>query len=322
MAKKNKVKISPIDFTFKAIIMLILIVYTISIFFVVFWGLLNSLKSLDDFYSQTLSFPKLGVMPVEAEDYYEALKFGNYVTVFKEFTYTKEVSYFTMFSDVPVGIRTDANIFTMLFNTLYSAGFCSILGVLINYIVAYLAAKYKFKFSAVLYGYVIATMSIPLVGTTPAMIDMLQKLGFFSSYGGLLAMKAGWGGMYFLVFYAFFEGLPDSYTEAAEIDGASQLNILIRIIMPLGVKMIGTIGLIIFVANWNDYNTSFVYMPAIPTLAFGIYNLAHKAASKPLFQGLVYKVAGCMILVLPILILFILAKDKIMGNISAGGLKG
>ena len=127
MAKKNKVKLSPIDITFKTFIMVILIVYTISILFVVFWGLLNSLKAMDDFYSQTLSFPKLGVMPVEADAYYEALKFGNYVTVFREFTYTKEVSYFTMFSDVPVGVRTDADIFTMLLNTLYSAGVCSIL---------------------------------------------------------------------------------------------------------------------------------------------------------------------------------------------------
>ena len=322
MAKKNKVKLSPIDMTFKTVIMTILIIYTISIFFVVFWGLLNSFKSMDDFYNQTLSFPKLGVMPVEAEDYYEALKFGNYVTVFKEFTYFKEISYFTIFSSTPVGVRSDATIFTMLLNTLYAAGFCSVLAVIINYTVAYLAAKYKFKFSSVIYAYVIATMSIPLVGTTPSMIDVLQKLGFFGTYGGMLAMKAGWGGMYFLVFYAFFEGLPDSYTEAAEIDGASQLNVWIRIIMPLGIKMIGTVGLIQFVANWNDYNTSFVFMPTIPTLAFGIYNLAHRPSTKPLFSGLVYKIAGCMILVVPILVLFILAKDKIMGNISAGGLKG
>lgn len=322
MANKKKIELSPGDIAFKTIIMLILIVYTISIIFVIFWGLMNSFKSMTDFNAQALSFPKLGVLPVDAAEYYEALKFGNYLEVFREFTYQKTASYFSIFSDTPVLVETDANIFTMLFNTLYSAGFCSLLAVVINYIVAYLAAKYKFKFSAVLYGYVIASMSIPIVGSTPSMIDVLQKLNFFSTYYGMLAMKAGWGGMYFLVFYAFFEGLPDSYVEAAEIDGASQFNVLIRIIMPLGIKMIGTVGLIQFVAAWNEYNMSFLYMPTIPTLAFGVYNLAHRAAAKPQFSGIVYKIAGCMILVMPILILFLFAKDKIMGNISAGGLKG
>ena len=67
---------------------------------------------------------------------------------------------------------------------------------------------------------------------------------------------------------------------------------------------------------------SYIYMPTVPTLAFGIYEIAHLAYKHPHLDGIVYKIAGCMILVVPITLLFIVAKDKLMGNISAGGLKG
>lgn len=320
MAKRNKVKVSPGDIAFKTVLMVILFIYTISIIFIVGWGFMNSFKEELHFETfNALSFPKLPIRPENVNDYKGSWGFGNYLTVFEHFQYQKSLSYVSIFSG-NVTAQTDAGIFEMLLNTLYMAIVCSAAQVVVCYTTAYLASKYKFKFSGILYGVAIAMMSIPIVGSTPSLLDTLMDLGLYSNRLGMLAMRATYGGMYFLVFYAFFEGLPDSYTEAAEIDGASQMGIYLRIILPMGVKMLGTVVLLLFVHNWNDYSMSFIYMPTIPTLAFGVYQLAH--GGNPMFDGLVYKIAGCMILVVPTTILFLCAKNKIMGNISAGGLKG
>ena len=321
MSKKNKVKISPGDVAFKTIVMIILVVYATTILFLVFWGLINSFKADALFYENALSFPKLPIRIYEIEDYNKAWSIGNYIKIFEEFTYHKSLSYSSIFADEVVSEVT-TGFFGMLGNTLYMALFCSFAQVIVCYVTGYLAAKYKFKFSGFIYGLVIAMMSIPVIGNQPSLINVLMKLNLFSNYVGIFFMKAAFGGMYFLVFYAFFEGLPDSYTEAAEIDGASQFRILLKIIVPMGMKMIGTVTLLLFVANWNDYSMSFIYMPTIPTLAYGIYELAHLGNKHAGFTGIVYKIAGCFLLIIPTLILFIAAKDKIMGNISAGGLKG
>ena len=151
-----------------------------------------------------------------------------------------------------------------------------------------------------------------------------MDLNLYSSHLGMLIMRANMNGMYFLVFYAFFEGLPDSYMEAAEIDGAGQFSIFTKIVIPLGIKMVLTVTLLLFVQNWNDYSINFIYMPTVPTMSYVLYKLVHDNAffSQVADKTVPTKFAACFILVAPIIILFIIFKDKMMGNISAGGLKG
>ncbi len=309
-----------------AIVMTILVVYTVSIFMILYFGLLNSFKSEYDLRLNFIGFPKNphSMFDFENEAYSHALAFGNYIDVFNEFYYQKTISYFSIWSSTtPMAQQSNVGFIGMLSNTLFLAGVCSLAQVLVCYLMGYLAAKYKFKFSGVIYGMCIVMMSVPTVGSTPAMITLLQDLGIFGTHLGMLLMRTCYGGMYFLVFYAFFEGLPDSYMEAAEIDGASQMSILTRIIIPMGIKMISTVTLLLFVANWNDYNFSFVYMPTVPTLAFGVYNLVFENATHPLFKSTIpNQMAGCFLLIVPTTIMFVIFKDKLMGNISAGGLKG
>ena len=134
-------------------------------------------------------------------------------------------------------------------------------------------------------------------------------------------MKFHFGGMYFLVFYAYFKGLPDTYAEAAEIDGASQFRVLVMIIMPLAIKIMSTVFMILFVQLWNDYRTALIYMPTHPTLAYAVYHVAIYT-NKGAFATIPAKTASCITLAVPILILFIFFKDKIMGNVTLGGIKG
>lgn len=314
---------SKVDLCFKIIIFAVLALYVLSILYVLFFGLMNSFKHEDDFlyYSGVMSLPK--VNPEFPEKFYEALKFGNFKKVLDNFIIRGQANYISLFSGgKEISFQNESRFGSLLLNTLYLAGVCSFVEAFVCYATAYVCAKYSFKFSGFIYTVVICVMTIPLVGTAPATINVLQKLNLFSTPIGMLMMRANCCGMYFLIFYAFFEGLPDSYVEAAEIDGASQFNVFITIIIPMGIKTIGTVTLILFVQNWNDYSMSYVYMPTLPTLAYAVYEITYRTDLHNQVNRTVYKLAGCMILAIPVTIIFVCFKDLIMGNVSAGGLKG
>lgn len=345
--KKNRIRVdkSAVSIIFKAVCIIFLVAYIASLCMMLYFAFVNSFKTENNFFFSPITFPSLmgirdymlvaqpNASPLEygyefayqLADYNYTTSFGNYLDVFTKLNYRNvTVSYYTMFDNLhAVNVSSgNVNFMGLLGNTLYMAVVCTLAQTFVCYTTAYLAAKYKFKFSGFLYAYVIIVMSIPIVGSAPSMINILHKLNLYGRYIGMLFMRASFGGMYFLVFYAFFESLPDSYTEAAEIDGASQLDVFIRIIIPLGIKSIMTISLITMVANWNDYSMTLMYMPTIPTLSFTVYYMTNTNWFSHEMAFSTRKFTACIVLFLPMLLMFVLFKDQLMGNVSAGGLKG
>ena len=95
----------------------------------------------------------------------------------------------------------------------------------------------------------------------------------------------------------------------------------------MAIKAIGTVVLIQFSALWNDWQATMLYLPTHPTLARAVYEMSlgksdiGTGAEKFLLQTAPLKITASMILAVPITILFIVFRNKLMGNISAGGLK-
>jgi len=220
--------------------------------------------------------------------------------------------------DTLISHRANPSVFGVFGNTFLYVVIGPLLQTLVPAIMAYATAKHDFKICKLIYGIALFSMIMPIVGNYTAAIDLLRNLGLYDTWPGFFVQKFYFGGMYFLVFHAFYKALANSYSEAAEIDGASYYNILISIILPLSIKMIASVWLLQFVGFWNDYQTPRLYMPTHPTLAFTIWTLTttySRVADIPT------KVSGAMILALPILIFFIFFKDRLMGNVSLGGLK-
>jgi len=305
-----------LDTTLKVIIFTVLFLYALSMLMLLLWGFVTSLKSRQEFvlFRNTVGLPTF-------EKSANEIKFGNYILVFKSFNIHRAESFFV--GSRLVDHETDSNILVMLLNTVVYAGFGSVLSTVVACTVAFLCAKYKFKFSKFIYAFSLFMMIIPTVGTYPSMIAILRGIGIYDTYFTHVIQKATFGGMYYFVFYAFFEGMSDAYFEAAEIDGASQIRIYLNIVLPLAGKIISSVILINFVSYWNDYTTSLIYTPTLPTLATGIYYLifenvgenAGKLANTPT------QCAACMFLALPIVIIFIFLNKRLMGNISMGGIK-
>ena len=136
---------------------------------------------------------------------------------------------------------------------------------------------------------------------------------------GMWILKSGFLGMHFLIFYGMFKAMPKDYSEAAYVDGANNFTVMVRIMFPLARNTFLTIMLIKFIDLWNDYYMTMQFMPNIKTLAFGLYE--YSQSYKPAISSTPMKLAGCCILAVPVLVLFLCFHDRIMGNISMGGIK-
>ena len=211
----------------------------------------------------------------------------------------------------------------ILFNSVFYAVVGALIIAIVPCVVGYLCAKYPYRFSSLLYTITLVVMILPIVGSDPSRIELMCRLYLFDTMIGDFIVNFTFTNVYFLVFYAFYQGVSGTYAEAAEIDGASQLRTMVSIVMPLASKMIATVTLIFFMNRWNSYNWQMLYMPNVWMIAYRIYiittstsNAAGSIAVNPPAC-----IAASMILALPIVALFIAFRNKIMGNISMGGLK-
>lgn len=307
---KNKISI------FKVVLFTLLLLYVVSLVVPLIWGVSTSLKNYYlDFRNNVIGFPNFSAWAKSGEAWY-----SNYLTVIENFNKEFRSSYYAGFkSNILVTHTSNITIWTALLNTLLYAGVVSVIIAIVPCVVGYLCAKYKNTFSKIIYATVVVTMTLPLFGQAPSLITFLRQINLYDNFLGQWLSWASFANLYFLVFFAFFEGLSDAYIEAAEIDGASQFSVLIKIAIPLAKNTILTVTLIVFVNLWNDYNAPLLYLPTKPTLAYAIFNLQQHS---PKIKGQVtLQVTSLMLLALPVLILFVIFKDKFMGNISLGGVK-
>jgi ABC-type glycerol-3-phosphate transport system permease component len=213
-----------------------------------------------------------------------------------------------------------ANIYNMFFNSILYAAGCTVFAVFSKLITAYACAKYTFPFKKALYAVAIVTMILPIVGAMPSTLKIMRSLNLYNSFIGCFLMNAGFHGMYFLLFYAAFSSISDTYMEAARMDGAGHFRVMMQIMIPLVWPTVVAIMLVLFIGYWNGYEQPMIYMPSKPTISYGLYLLTLKTNNN--FSEAPRQLAGAFIICLPILAVFIAFKNKIMNNMSLGGIKG
>ena len=294
---KKNIKVSYV------ILFIVLLAYTISLLTPLLWTLLTSFKNVDDWNWALAQKDASGVV------WTKSFEFSNYVEAYKNF-YVQRVR---------GGLNYRFYITDMFANSILYAGGCGIVATLTPCLVAYLCARYRYKFSTVLYTVVLITMAIPIVGNLPSEIQMVKNIGLYDNIFGLYILKANFLGMYFLIFYAQFKMIPQDYTSAAEIDGASELRIMLQVIWPLAIGTMTTVFLLNFINFWNDYQIPMIYWDSHPVAAFGMFEYSRKTGS---VAATPRKLAGILIMAVPILIVFGIFNKKIMSNMSIGGIKG
>lgn len=209
----------------------------------------------------------------------------------------------------------------MLLNSLLYAVGAPFFAVLTAAMASYVVAKYnRFKWVAAIFAIVIFTTYVPLSSSLAANIKLLKTLHLYDTMVGMWIWSSGAFGSMFLLYYANFKGVSWTYAEAAFIDGASHFKVFTKIMLPLTSAIFGALFLTTFITIWNDYQTPMIYLPSYPTVSFAAWKIQY--STETAFAVVPIRLAGLVMVILPVLILFIVTKDKLMNSIAVGGIKG
>lgn len=284
---------------FDIITMLVLLFYACMFMFLLIWAFFSALKN-----GNGMSFDKnvLGLPEGSVFKWY----WSNFVDV---------LPYLSQQVTNAKGEFVRVNFIGLAFNTLTYAGVNAILHAIVPCVVSYLMVKYPCKFSSFLYVLIIVTKMIPIVGSNVATIKLMHSLNLYNTRLGNWIMNFNFGGIYTLVFYSMFQGVSKELWEAAEIDGANQWTIMVKIIFPTMINTISLIAMVYFIQFWNEYSTAMLYLPSYPTLAVALFELSRTSS----LNNVPMKLASYIMFLLPMLVIFLIFKDRLMGNLAIGG---
>ncbi|HHX62894.1 MAG TPA: sugar ABC transporter permease [Epulopiscium sp.] len=206
-------------------------------------------------------------------------------------------------------------------NTLKIATINMVLSVILTTLTAYVFSRFRFKGRKITIITMLILQMFPSFMSMTAIYVLLYRLGLLNTHLGLILVYAS-GQIPYNTWLCkgYFEGIPKSLDEAAKIDGASNLTIFIKIIIPLAKPMITFVAISNFIAPWFD----FVFPQLIlrssdkKTLAIGLFDWIQKNQNTYFTRF----AAGSILVAIPITVLFLYLQKYIVQGLSAGANKG
>jgi multiple sugar transport system permease protein len=187
----------------------------------------------------------------------------------------------------------------------------------------YAFAKIPFRGRNLLFAALLIALMVPIQVTAVPLYVIMNKLGLINSLWSLMlpallgAFAPGLPGAFgIFMMRQFFQGIPDSLIEAARIDGASEIRIFLRVVLPLAKPALASLAIITFVYSWNEYFEPLIFLnsPGTMTLPVGIQSL------RPAFgQGSSLVLAAVTVAMVPVIVIFVFGQRWLVrGFIRAG----
>ena len=191
--------------------------------------------------------------------------------------------------------------------------------VISNSLVAYGFARLRFPGRNILFGVLLATMMIPGMVTMIPQYVMFAKIGWVGSYLPLTVPHLFASAFFVFLLRQFFMGIPQELSEAARIDGAHDLWIWWRVVLPLSKSALATVAIFSFEGAWNNYIGPVLYLndSKLYTLQVGL--AMFKSTSDTQWQHLM---AASLVVMLPIIILFSTFQKYFVEGAAVSGIKG
>jgi multiple sugar transport system permease protein len=270
---------------------LILILLSISYAFPLFWMITSALK-ID---SQIYTVPPI-LIPIPAH-------WNNFYDAWTRLPFTLYLFNSVARYVIPV------TMFTMISSTVVAYGF----------------SRIQWIGRDALFFVCMLTMMIPGQVTMVPLFVTYKNLGWINSYKPLV-IPALFGSAYFIfLLRQFFMTIPEDLSDAARIDGASELGILMRIVLPLATPALAVVALFQCVWAWNDYLGPLIYLnrEELYPLALGVHRLQTITIGTGT-AGMAYPhlMAVSTIVAMPIILVFFFAQRTFIEGISLTGLKG
>lgn len=219
-------------------------------------------------------------------------------------------SYRRIFELYPIG--------RMLFNSLFVAGLTTIGQLVTCSMAAYAFARLKFRGHNFVFLLYLATLMVPFQVTITPLFILMRIFGWINTYQGLILPGVFSAFGTFMLRQAFMT-IPTEYEEAAYMDGASPLTIFLKIILPLSKPALATLSVFAFMGSWNSFMWPLfiVREETLMTLPVGLATLQGRWLTE---WNLV--MAGAVITVLPMLLLYLFAQKYLVQGYVMSGLKG
>lgn len=241
--------------------------------------------------------------------------FMDSVEVVKSKAFIPEVfniqQYISIFTEYP-------EFFRLLINSIYLVGIIIIGQIIISSLTAYYFAFCKNKFSSIVFILYIFLMLLPL------QITLIPNVMFFNSIETNFGIKMfdtylpiilpgifSTMGVFFLK--QFYQGIPKNLIDSAKIDGATNFQILVKIIMPYSKNAILALALLIFVESWNMVEQPLIFLNSSAKMPSSIFLNTLYSVNKEVFY------ASCIIFMFPVLILVVKNLDKVKKLIKVQG---
>lgn len=265
---------------------LALILFALTILFPLVWVLISSLKTGSEIFSSPWQLPK-------------SPQWQNYGEAWSE-----------------------AGIGRNFINSVLATVFTLLLLVPASAMAAYIFARYPFHGSRILFGGFLGGMMFPNFLVIVPLFFLLRSLHLFDTMTGLVLVYAAYS-LSFTIFVlsGFFETIPTALAEAAKIDGCGHANTFWRVMLPLAKPGILVVAIFNAIGLWNEYNLALVLIPSEQnkTLPLGIANLVMTQHYQSNWGALF---AALVIVMLPMMIVYWIFREKIYETMLAGALKG
>jgi multiple sugar transport system permease protein len=211
---------------------------------------------------------------------------------------------------IPFWINLGWSLYVGVLSTGLTLLFCSMAG--------FAFAAYEFALKKALFALVMGTMLIPsFLGMIPSFMIM-DLLGWIDQPRALYLPAAAPAMGIFLMRQYIESAIPRDLLEAARMDGCSELGIYWRIVVPLLGPAFGTLGLITFIASWNNFIGPLVVMRSVEMYTFP---LALRSVQSPVDTQWGALMAGSVVAVLPLLVIFIFSSRRLIAGLTAGAVK-
>lgn len=211
------------------------------------------------------------------------------------------------------------NVPSLLMNSIITTAGGLVLSTVAALFIAYAVTKLRMRGGNWLFLFIISMLVIPSQVVIYPLYETILDLGFGGTYQGLIFAYAAFGlpmSTYLLV--AYFRAIPDELIEAARLDGAGELRILFRVLLPISTPAIAALSIFNFVWMWNDLLLPLVIMGGSDktTLMVGVALLSGQYdVSIPLIS------AGLIVALLPVMIVYFVFQRQILSGAIAGAVR-
>ncbi|MFD2328011.1 carbohydrate ABC transporter permease [Cohnella sp. GCM10020058] len=265
---------------------MVLFLWALTILLPLFWIFYQSLKTNQAFFADIWAFP-------------EHLEWSNYEKAW-----------------------TSLGIGQSVVNTLYYVGLSLLISLFVSTVNAYAFTRIEWRLRSLLWSIIMLSLFLPGINILVSQYTLMRALNLTDSLNGLVLLASlPVGAFELLLLGSFMRSLPKELDESAFIDGATLFQVFRKIILPLSMPGIVTIGIFKFVGLYNDFLGPFILIsdPAKYPISVNMYNAN---AMMEYRADWVTLLAGLVITIIPTVIVYVLFQRRIIEGATMGGVKG